>query len=731
MLNSSGFLSVWSILACNSLQCARPPEEGYEDFLKNTLYLSKKHMVAKTRQLLKPNTSRRAQCMLAIWFVVLLFFAFRASVGQDVTFYDQLNPTGDPIGGGVGYSAIVSEYDANYLVSDKSGLLTALQDAEEGDIIYVADNAKIDLSGEKNIVIPGGVILASGRGGSGTEGALLYSHTMFAPADLDALFVTGGDNVRITGLRLKGPSAEIGDHDYGLTGVANAIRSFHAGLNVDNCELWAWDKWAIWLYVSDQAHIAHNYIHHTRRNGYGYGVWVGGSGSEEGAVANIEANLFDFNRHSIGSSGHNNTWVARYNVQLEHSLKHDFDRHDNAYNEGGASTIAMNNLFLHDGANIMWDGVPFESMKIENNWFVAEESKAVEVRDGVIDQNYFSSGNTFLFDPFPYVPAAHIELSIEEGVAPLAVQFDGSNSSDPTGQEIVNYRWQFNDSAESIHEAVESPVATHQFESPGVYNVELLAFNENGVPGRTKQTVVVWPEYSGYYVSAWIKDTYQGALEGHYILEVVVDGEVAWQEDVSGDEGWQHIFIDISELVLDVSEAELAFRIRCDKPITDPESQIIELHVYIDDVYVLGGSLGNNDFESSGDWKARTAGLGSWSTGTRSEEARSGRESYQLRSAYGKTRESGDFVELWQTISLDEQKDMLPGDVSGNNIVDEDDAMDIIKHIVRISSLQGVQYMSADVSGNGTVTIYDASLVMMYLSGHITCFPVESNCVTQ
>ncbi len=67
------------------------------------------------------------------------------------------------------------------------------------------------------------------------------------------------------------------------------------------------------------------------------------------------------------------------------------------------------------------------------------------------------------------------------------------------------------------------------------------------------------------------------------------------------------------------------------------------------------------------------------------------------------------------------------GDVSLNGIVQAFDASLILKYIVNPSgdSLNAIQQSVADVSGNGTITAYDASLVLQYVVNLITGFPVE------
>ncbi len=114
----------------------------------------------------------------------------------------EANPTDDPIGGGKGYRRLVLNGD--YHVKTVEELLAALKQSRAGQIVYVDKNVEINLTGKQNIVIPEGVTLASGRGLKESEGALLYSNQL----ETLPLFSTGGKNVRVTGMRLRGPDPE-------------------------------------------------------------------------------------------------------------------------------------------------------------------------------------------------------------------------------------------------------------------------------------------------------------------------------------------------------------------------------------------------------------------------------------------------------------------------------------------------------------------------------------------
>ncbi|MFW5920538.1 MAG: hypothetical protein ACOCUS_01765, partial [Polyangiales bacterium] len=67
-------------------------------------------------------------------------------------------------GGGVGYPDMVpSDGPCTTVVRTRAELESALEAAEADEVVYVADDARIDLTGV-TLCIPGGVTLASGRG---------------------------------------------------------------------------------------------------------------------------------------------------------------------------------------------------------------------------------------------------------------------------------------------------------------------------------------------------------------------------------------------------------------------------------------------------------------------------------------------------------------------------------------------------------------------------------------
>ncbi|MBM3242769.1 T9SS type A sorting domain-containing protein [Candidatus Poribacteria bacterium] len=68
----------------------------------------------------------------------------------------------------------------------------------------------------------------------------------------------------------------------------------------------------------------------------------------------------------------------------------------------------------------------------------------------------------------------------------------------------------------------------------------------------------------------------------------------------------------------------------------------------------------------------------------------------------------------------------LPGDVSGNGFVTAYDASLVLQYVVGLKELSDEAIDVADVTDEGNVTALDAALILQYTVGLITQFPVES-----
>lgn len=83
-------------------------------------------------------------------------------------------------------------------------------------------------------------------------------------------------------------------------------------------------------------------------------------------------------------------------------------------------------------------------------------------------------------------PEAIIAASVVNGVAPLTVEFNGQNSADPEGAQLLYY-WNFND-PDSLQNSSGEAFDTHIFNQPGQYTVMLTVTDDFG---QTDQASVV------------------------------------------------------------------------------------------------------------------------------------------------------------------------------------------------------------------------------------------------
>ena len=83
------------------------------------------------------------------------------------------------------------------------------------------------------------------------------------------------------------------------------------------------------------------------------------------------------------------------------------------------------------------------------------------------------------------LPTASFTANPTSGVAPLAVSFNASNSSDSDGT-IISYAWDFKDGSAGNGQTI-----NHTFSSIGSYSVKLTVTDNKGASGSTTETITV------------------------------------------------------------------------------------------------------------------------------------------------------------------------------------------------------------------------------------------------
>lgn len=269
------------------------------------------------------------------------------------------------------YDLKIKKYD--YKVSNKDEFLRAIKNADKYQVIFIDGNAEIDLSNMTTIFIKTGVKIVSDRGANGSKGARIFTKR----SKIIPLFECGS-YVHFIGLRIDGTDYNVYNNNvkkgsfqedtYGA-GITQGIRSQYTGLTITNCEFSGWTHAAV-LVKGTGAKISYSYFHHNRRYGLGYGICV------DGGSAQIIGNLFDFNRHSIASTGiRNSAYVVEHNIFLEHDSSHSVDVHggkdrkDNT-NLAGEQFYVNNNYFrlrgISNGAFVI-RGIPSKKADFLDN----------------------------------------------------------------------------------------------------------------------------------------------------------------------------------------------------------------------------------------------------------------------------------------------------------------------------------------------------------------------------
>jgi hypothetical protein len=333
--------------------------------------------------------------LLALLFVTCSCFAAEEPtwIEIDGALYGAKPDERGPIGGGAGYANVVTSGD--FVVKDLDSLLEALSKAKAGQVVFIPGDTEIDLTArvyieELVLQVPEGVTLAGERGHNGSPGAILTSDALKTPVMVRTL----GPNVRVTGLRIRGPNPKRylehharsfgkdgGGHEYYYKfPTQNGILTEHDSLEVDNCDLSGFGHGGVYLTKGKGHRLHHNFIHHCQYNGLGYGV------SHDTASSVIECNLFDSNRHSIAGTGRPGCeYVARNNVELGTSLSHCFDMHGGRDRKDGTEIAGTkieihNNTFRAPQTPIVIRGVPQDTCEVHHNWFPKHAEPKLAVR---------------------------------------------------------------------------------------------------------------------------------------------------------------------------------------------------------------------------------------------------------------------------------------------------------------------------------------------------------------
>jgi hypothetical protein len=294
--------------------------------------------------------------------------------------------------------------------------------ASWGDVIEVDPGFAVTLTDHLEIAIRAGVTIR------GNRRSLLFGPEIFGETftgDPRALLVIEGDHVRVTGMRLRGPTRQ---RPFGLVtfGIRTTSQFPISGLVIDHNDLSDWTGSAVEVAGPNgevqecrdpgnppfrilEVRVVRNFIHNNLYDsGFGYGVSVGG-----GAYASIDSNTFLNNRHSIAGDGTAlSGYSAWYNLILSRAtelgenrnFQQDFDMHgsDGGYGPpaGNDLEIVRNTFLGTNRDNFFLRGEPCDGARFHNNIVRNDISSAIKwCNEADCDEQRYSSG---IFDtPFP------------------------------------------------------------------------------------------------------------------------------------------------------------------------------------------------------------------------------------------------------------------------------------------------------------------------------------------
>ena len=309
-------------------------------------------------------------CQAAALAACLWGCAQAAEYGADA------DPTGEPIGGGEGYSRIVAKGD--YTASTTDALLAALRKAKAGEIVYVAPSAEVDLTGHVGVTIPDGVTLAGDRGRGDSRGPLLLTRSMPRGSSL----LNARSRTRVTGLRIKGADCDFPDIDYDKVerSWTRAVTAWGEDVEVDNCEISNFHHSGVCV-QGKNVRVRHCHIHDV----HAYPV-VTADKCRPPMV--IEACRIHWIWHTIAGTGAPGTgYEARYNLCIRETppkswgpkhKSHGFDMH--AFRPvararkqriaGDLTHIHHNTMVgLGPALGVRIRGVPRDLAHVHHNWF--------------------------------------------------------------------------------------------------------------------------------------------------------------------------------------------------------------------------------------------------------------------------------------------------------------------------------------------------------------------------
>lgn len=210
--------------------------------------------------------------------------------------------------------------------------------ANPGDTVIFPDTV-MDINVQTTFVINRGVTLIS------NTGTIRYNYFSLEKEYIPLFLMKS--NSQIIGMTLIGGNGEVGEGG-GVTVVQNAIKTDGEDIRILNCDFMNFDKWAVWGYDPSGLLVQNCRFENIRREGYGYGVWIGGKGGVWPKMAVIDNNTFINCRSAVDASGGYYSMTVSNNIFGERQTSSTIARHGQGRDIiGGINTYVLRNIVLN------------------------------------------------------------------------------------------------------------------------------------------------------------------------------------------------------------------------------------------------------------------------------------------------------------------------------------------------------------------------------------------------
>ncbi len=118
------------------------------------------------------------------------------------------------------------------------------------------------------------------------------------------------------------------------------------------------------------------------------------------------------------------------------------------------------------------------------------------------------------------LPVARFNTTPATGIAPELISFSGLTSSDPDGDAISSYDWEFGDGSVAT-----GSIVTHQYNSAGTFTAKLTVTDSKGGKGSATQNIVIQQNQLPIASFAATTDTALGTLKSHFDASASTDSD--------------------------------------------------------------------------------------------------------------------------------------------------------------------------------------------------------------